>query len=74
MASFITAVKRFPNLGVVFSLRTSYEKLLIPDVVKEKKQATTITHYGFANHEYEASKLFFDNYKIKAAKYSFTAS
>lgn len=65
MASFIAAVKRFPNLGVVFSLRTSYEKLLIPDVVKEKKQATRITHYGFANHEYEASKLFFDNYKIK---------
>jgi hypothetical protein len=65
MASFITAVKRFPNLGVVFSLRTSYEKLLIPDVVKERKQAARITHYGFANHEYEASKLFFENYKIK---------
>lgn len=65
MGSFITAVKRFPNLGVVFSLRTSYEKLLIPDVVKEKNQATRITHYGFANHEYEASKLFFENYKIK---------
>lgn len=65
MSSFIAAVKRFPNLGVVFSLRTSYEKLLIPDVVKEKKQATRITHYGFANHEYEASKLFFENYKIK---------
>lgn len=65
MASFITVVKRFSNLGVVFSLRTSYEKLLIPDVVKEKKQATRITHYGFANHEYDASKLFFENYKIK---------
>lgn len=65
MASFIAVVKRFPNLGVVFSLRTSYEKLLIPDVVKEKNQATRITHYGFANHEYEASKLFFENYKIK---------
>lgn len=65
MAGFIAAVKRFPYLGVVFSLRTSYEKLLIPDVVKEKKQAIRITHYGFANHEYEASKLFFENYKIK---------
>lgn len=65
MASFNAAVKRFPNLGVVFSLRTSYEKLLIPDVVKEIKQATRVTHYGFANHEYEASKLFFENYKIK---------
>jgi len=65
MASFIAAVKRFPNLGVVFSLRTSYEKLLIPDVVKEQKQVTRIIHYGFANNEYEASKLFFENYKIK---------
>lgn len=64
MASFIAAVKRFPNLGVVFSLRTSYENLLIPDVVKDEKQATRITHYGFANHEYDASKLFFENYKI----------
>ncbi len=65
MASFISVIKRFPNLGIVFSLRTSYEKLLIPDLVKEKNQATRITHYGFANHEYEASKLFFENYNIK---------
>ncbi len=65
MASFIATIKRFPQLGVVFSLRTSYEKFLIPGVVKEKKQAIKITHYGFANHEYEASKLFFENYKIK---------
>lgn len=65
MASFIAAVKRFPYLGVVFSLRTSYEKLLIPNVVNENKQVIKITHYGFANHEYEASKLFFENYKIK---------
>ncbi|MBX9887356.1 MAG: hypothetical protein K2Y30_05430 [Flavobacteriaceae bacterium] len=65
MAGFLAAVKRFPYLGVVCSLRSSYEKLLIPDVVKEKKQAIRITHYGFASHEYEASKLFFENYKIK---------
>jgi hypothetical protein len=65
MASFITAVRRFPNLGIIFSMRSSYEKLLIPDVVKEKKQAIKITHSGFANHEYEASKVFFENYKIK---------
>ncbi|HVX27894.1 MAG TPA: ATP-binding protein, partial [Parafilimonas sp.] len=65
IASFIVAVKRFPNIGVVFSLRTSYEKLLIPDIIKEKKQAIKITHYGFANYEYEASKLFFESYGIK---------
>ncbi len=65
MASFITAVKRFSHLGVVFSLRTSYKKLLIPAVVRDEKLAIGITHHGFASHEYEASKLFFENYKIK---------
>lgn len=64
LASFIATIKRFPNLGVVFSIRTSYERLLIPDMVIEKKQVTTITHYGFANHEYEASKLFLKTIRL----------
>jgi len=65
MASFIATVKRYPNLGVVFSLRTSYEKLLIPDVIKEKNEIPHITLPGFEGNEYDASKLFFENYKIK---------
>lgn len=58
MAGFIKTVQRFPYLGIVFSVRSSYQELLIPDVVKDNKLAVKITHHGFANHEYEASKLF----------------
>ena len=36
IAGFVIAVKKFPNLGIVFSVRTSYENLLIPESLKEK--------------------------------------
>jgi hypothetical protein len=62
---FISAIRRFPNLGVVFSVRTSYENHLIPDTLTRNKEIVRVNHSGFSSHEYEASKLFFDNYKIK---------
>ncbi len=65
IAGFITAVKKFPNIGVVFSIRTSYEKLLIPNPLKEKDEILKVIHYGFSYHEYEASKRFFENFGIK---------
>ena len=64
IGGFITTVRRFPYLGVVFSIRTSYERLLIPETLKENKEIIKVVHIGFANHEYEASKLFFDAFEI----------
>ena len=63
ISGFITALKRFPNVGLVLSLRTSYEKLLIPDI--DSLGATKLIHSGFSGYEYNASKLFFDHYQIK---------
>jgi hypothetical protein len=65
IAGFISAVKKFPNVGVVFSVRTSYEKLLIPESLTGKNEVIKIVHYGFSHHEYEASKRFFENFGIK---------
>lgn len=65
IAGFITAVKKFPNLGVIFSVRSSYENLLIPDSLKEKNEIVKVVHHGFAHHEYEAAKFFFKNFGIK---------
>ncbi|MFW1494659.1 hypothetical protein ACEV9S_24540, partial [Vibrio parahaemolyticus] len=48
-----------------FSLRTSYEKVLIPESLTEKKEVIKVIHHGFAHHEYEASKYFFEYYEIK---------
>ncbi len=65
IAGFISSVKKFPNIGVVFSIRTSYEKLLIPESLIENKEVIKVIHHGFSQHEYEASKHFFENYGIK---------
>ncbi len=65
ISGFIEAVKRFPNLGIVFSVRTSYLDLLIPKSLKEDNRISYITHHGFTHKEYDASKRFFDNFKIK---------
>lgn len=65
ISGFISAVKKYPNIGVVLSLRTSYEKLLIPESLTEKKEIVKVIHHGFSHHEYEASKHFFEYYGIK---------
>lgn len=65
IAGFISAVKNFPNIGIVFSVRTSYENLLIPESLTEGNEIVKVVHYGFSHHEYEASKRFFENFGIK---------
>ncbi|MEP6596669.1 MAG: hypothetical protein ABJA71_12020, partial [Ginsengibacter sp.] len=62
---FISTISKYPNLGVVFSVRSSYENLLIPKSLVKGNEVIRVTHTGFASQEYEASKLFFDNYGIK---------
>lgn len=63
--SFIKSFENYKWLGLVISIRTSYEKLLIPHEVIGNDIAVRITHHGFADVEYEASKKFFENYKIE---------
>ncbi len=63
--SFLTKVKKYKWLGVVMSIRTSYSNLIFPkDEIKED-EIIRYTHYGFRNQEYEATKLFFNNYGIE---------
>lgn len=63
--SFIKFFKKYQWLGLVISIRSSYKKLLVPEELITADIAVRTTHYGFANVEYEASKLFFKNYKIE---------
>ena len=63
--SFINEIKKHEWLGLVLTIRTSYKNLIFP---KDEISSFCIIehhHYGFRNIEYEASKLFFDNYKIE---------
>ena len=63
--SFVKLFEKYPWVGLVLSVRTSYEKFIVPVDVFTNEDAVRITHYGFLGVEYEASKLFFQNYKIE---------
>ncbi len=63
--SFISKVTQYEWLGLVMSIRTSYSDSIFPkDEVKDDK-IIRYTHYGFVNQEYEATKLFFNNFGIQ---------
>ena len=63
--SFINEIKKYEWLGLVLTIRTSYKNLIFPEEEMSKLDIVQHHHYGFRNIEYEASKLFFDNYKIE---------
>lgn len=64
LKSFIDTIKTFPWLGLVLSLRTSYEGLIAPEAQFDESVILKIEHQGFANYEYEATKQFFEYYGI----------
>ena len=64
LISFIESIKKYEWLGIVLSIRSSYFDLIVPKKIFEKGLAIPITHFGFEGVEYNASKIFFENYNI----------
>lgn len=63
LAAFLAQVERSPWLGVVLSVRSSYEEVVIPSEIRDR--ALLITHHGFREHEYDATKIFFVHYGLE---------
>lgn len=63
LAAFLAQVERSPWLGVVLSVRSSYEDVVIPTEVRDR--ALLVTHHGFREHEYNATKTFFVHYGLE---------
>ena len=63
MNAFLTRVGKSPWIGVIFSVRSSYEESVIPDNVRER--AVSVTHTGFEGHEYDAVRIFSEQYDIE---------
>lgn len=63
LAAFVACLERSPWIGVVLSIRSSYEELIIPADVRDR--AVTVTHEGFSEHEYDAAKTFFVHYELE---------
>lgn len=63
LAAFLAHIERSPWIGTVISVRTSYEELVIPEDVRTR--AVAVTHRGFADHEYDATRTFFNHYGLE---------
>lgn len=63
--SFVNEIKKYEWLGLVLTIRTSYKNLIFPEEERTSLDIVEHHHYGFRNVEYEASKLYFENYNIE---------
>jgi hypothetical protein len=64
LAGMLTTLSRFPWVGIAVSVRTSYERTVIPDGLLPSRLIRE-THHGFADHEYQATRTFFDHFGIE---------
>ena len=63
LAPFLTHLHRSPWIGVVIAVRSSFEDVVVPDDVRSG--AAIVTHWGFAGHEYDATKTFFLHFGLE---------
>ena len=64
LPSFLARIQESPWIGVVLSVRSSYEETIIPKNVRDR--ATVVTHQGFAGLEFDATRIFFAHYGLQA--------
>ena len=62
LPGFLAHFARSDWVGVVLSIRSSYDGL-IPDAVRE--DAVVATHYGFGERSYDAMRTFFTHYGLE---------
>lgn len=63
LASFLAPVAKSQWIAVVISVRSTYAELIIPECIRA--EATVLTHEGFLDLEYDATRTFFGFYGIE---------
>jgi hypothetical protein len=63
--SFISDIKKYPWIGLVISIRTPFEKAIIPEHLINDKVILEINHVGFKGNEYKAVREYFNYYGIE---------
>ena len=64
LPSFLARLEKSPWIGVVLSVRSSYEETIIPKSVRDR--AAVVTHHGFEGHEFDATHIFFTHYGLES--------
>ena len=64
LAGMLTTLSRYLWVSISVSVRNSYERTVIPDGLVPNRLVREV-HYGFADHEYQATRTFFDYFGIE---------
>jgi hypothetical protein len=64
LAEILITLTRYPWVGIAFSVRSSYEEIIVPEGLVPDRLVRAV-HEGFVDHEYEATKTYFDHYRIE---------
>jgi len=64
LAGMLTILSRYPWIGIAVSVRISYESIVIPKGLGPDRLMREV-HLGFADHEYQATRTFFDHFAIE---------
>ncbi len=64
IAGFVSEVNKYPAIGLVLTIRSTYFDDIISTSFKSDEKNTFITHVGFKGNEYEALKLFCEYYEL----------
>lgn len=64
LPAMLQTISRYPWISVAVSVRSSYEHVVIADDLVDEK-LVKVEHHGFAEHEYQATRTFFDYYGIE---------
>ena len=65
IAGFINEIAKYPAIGLVLTIRSTYFNDIIPKDFNTNPTITIVNHTGFKGNEYEALKLFSEFYRLK---------
>ncbi len=63
LSAFLAPLERSQWIGTVISVRSSYQESVVPDDISKK--ALVVTHQGFFDNEYDATRTFFLHYGLE---------
>ena len=65
LSILIDQINQYPMVRLVFSYRTEYEQLILPDSIRERTdKVVRIENNGFVNNSIDAAQAFFNHYNI----------
>jgi len=70
LAGMLSTIEKYQWISIAFSVRSSYEEIIIPEGLKPNRMVKEI-HHGFAGDEYRAMQKIFDYYGIESPSVPF---